>query len=164
MSIFSKLRGAFGGGVRVAIEVPEHFTWEEGFIPVTVHLTGPSSEPARVEELRFHFYDEERGTKSNTGSENGVTYTWASTDAIDLAAGESQTVTIEMPLPYDLDAIEQATAGFGNEGSIGEKLLGNVMRGAMHPPTHLFWFRIRVVARIRGARFGARASQKIRRK
>ncbi|MGF3057455.1 hypothetical protein [Microbacterium sp. YY-01] len=162
MSIFTKMRNAFGGGVSIKIEMPRDFAWEDKVIPVQVHVTGHGTEPRVIDELRFHFFDEKQGTRSNSGEENGINYHWVMDDPIDVPAGASVTETVEMPLPFDVDAIAEASAELGQGSSMTEKVLGSIMRGAMRPPTHIEWFRTSVAAKVEGARFTAKASKKLR--
>lgn len=43
MRIRTKLRHAFGGGIILAMDLPQDFAWEDKVIPLGVHLTRTTS-------------------------------------------------------------------------------------------------------------------------
>lgn len=162
MHILRKLRHAFGGGINLAIDLPKDFAWEDKVIPIRVHLTSKQPQSDAGGELRFYFYDEEKGTRSNSGTENGLNHRWMMHTPIELAAGATQTLEVGMPLPFDSEARASIASEFESSRSIGEKLAASLTLGNMTPPTHLQWFRLRVSLKREGVLFSARASEKIR--
>lgn len=162
MRFLTQVRNRFGRGVEVTMNIPEDFAWEDREIPVDLNLRSRPGQPDTTAEVSFHLYDEPQGTRANSGTEDGVNYRWAMDERIDLASGISLAFPVRMPLPFDGEAIAEATAAIRDGGSIGAKLAGRLMLGAALPPTHLRWFRLCVSVKVEGALLGARASGKIR--
>lgn len=162
MGFFDSLKNAFGGGIHLDLTLPHDFVWEDQTLPVTLQLTNRSSETKTLEEMRFHFYDEAQGARANAGTENGVDYRWAAEQSVEIGAGATLGLTVQMPLPYGADATAQSAAGSGQLHPAVEKVVGGLIRHAMRAPTHLVWFRVNVSAHVEGAKFGAKASEKIR--
>lgn len=162
MSVLAKMRRAFGGGVSASMDLPQDFAWEDRVIPVTVHLSSHPSQADTTVRLRFHLFDEEQGTRSNSGTENGLNHRWEMEDAVVLASGSSQALSIQMPLPFDVDAIREAIAQIDQGVSIGDRVTGSLMLGTILPPTHLVWYRLSLAVKAEGALLPARASGKLR--
>ena len=74
MSILTQLRQFFGRGIRMTMDLPQDFAWEDKVIPFTLHIASDPGQPHTAAQLRFHLYDEEKGTRSNSGTERGVNY------------------------------------------------------------------------------------------
>lgn len=162
MGFFDNLKNAFGGGIHLEIALPNDFAWEDQMLPVTLQLTNRSPQGKTLEEMRFHFYDEAQGARANAGTENGVDFRWATDRVAQIEAGATLTMTVQMPLPYGADLTPQTADGSGQQQSAVEKVVGGLIRHAMRAPTHLVWFRVNVSAHVEGAKFGAKASEKIR--
>ncbi len=112
--------------------------------------------------MKFHLFDEEAGTRSNSGTEHGVNHRWAIGEPITLPAGASVVLPIQMPLPFDAEAIEQAAEATRHGERFVDRLAGRLTLGALHPPTHLPWFRLSAAVKAEGALLPSRASGKIR--
>lgn len=162
MSLLTQLRQFFRRGIQMTMDLPRDFAWEDKVIPITLHLASHPSQADTAAYLRFHLYDEEKGTRSNSGTERGVNYRWEMDEPIELGSGATRSVPVEMPLPFDADAIEAAAAEIEHGTSFAQKLAGRLALGALHPPTHLLWFRLAAALTPEGALFPARASGKIR--
>ncbi|MDO5676174.1 MAG: hypothetical protein Q4G35_01565 [Propionibacteriaceae bacterium] len=91
-----------------------------------------------------------------------MNHRWMMHTPIELAAGTTQTLHVEMPLPFDTEALAAIAGEVESSSSIGEKLAGAFTLGNMAPPTHLQWFRLRISLKREGVLFSARASEKIR--
>lgn len=162
MSLFSWIRKTFGGGGGIAarIALPVSFIWEDKVLPITITLEGHKTEPRTVEELRFRFISDEN-TDDNDHT-RAVDVPWDVREEITLAPGETRVITVEMPLPFDLDAIEAEKPVTSANASRTEKILGNVIRASMQAPTHIRQYKVTLSARVQGARIGAGASAKVR--
>lgn len=163
MGLFSWIRQLTGGGggVGAKIQLPKDFTWEDRFIPVVVTLHGHKSEVRTVESLRFRFSSEESQESSNQ-SGSTVYQEWDVDELITLQPATSQVVTVQMPLPFDLDALEEAMPVAEEGASRTERLLGGLIRSGMRPPLHIRQYKVVLSARVQGFKVGAGASARIR--
>lgn len=154
--------GLFTRGVSVSMHVPRDFAWEDKVIPITLHLSRHPRQPDTTASVRFSFYDENKGSRSNTGSENGVNHRWELSEPVSLASGVSQTLDVQMPLPFNTDAIAEVADLSAGDRSLVERVAQSLALGALRPPTHIPWFRLRVSVKPEGAWLSAGTSAKMR--
>ena len=91
-----------------------------------------------------------------------MSHEWVAQERVSLPAGDSHTMTIDMPLPYNSGDADHVVPETDESSSFGKKLLSNVMKNAMGPPHDIRYYRVTVTARVEGARMGASAQRKIR--
>lgn len=158
MSLFNAVRKLFGGGggVDVALITPQTFTWRDDSIPVTLTFTGHASESRTIESLRFTLEEPNQDSERHTFS-----YPWESVQTIEVPAGSQTTVDVEIPLPFDLDAIDEALPT-GPGTPMAERFLGSLVRSAARPPEHISRYRLKVNAKVQGAKLSASHSTNIR--
>src|SRR5690606_28188682 len=160
MGLFNVVKRALGGGGGVAakLSAPKSFSWADGSIPLTVSLRGHGSEPRTVSELRFRLQDDDQGDDRG----DVVDASWVHAEPFELAPGASHSVTLDMPLPFDLEAIEAAIPATDASTSLTERLLTGLVAGAARPPEHVRHYKVSLNARVNGAKLGATASTSIR--
>lgn len=165
MGLFGSIKRAFGGGggVGAKLELPKSFTWEDAQLAITVTLTGHKEEPRTVEMISFRMQDvpEQEDNNSNITSQHGarLDYTWDSVEVIQLAPGETRTLEVLMPLPYDTAEksalVEPEAVGGGFLG----KILGAVTTG---PPTDIRYYTVQAKVHMTDVKGTANASKQIR--
>ena len=149
-----------GGGIGVSVQLPKDFTWKDRTMPVTLTLKGHKTEPRHVEEIELELRSDE--PQSEASDRSAVYHKWLADDLVDLAPGAEETFTIDMPLPFDLEAIEAAKPQLGADAPVSQRILGSLVSGAMAPPEHIRTYVVTARLRVEGSRVRASASKKIR--
>lgn len=108
MRLLDKMRKAFNaGGIRIALEAPGQFAWEDPVIPVRVTLTGHEADRRSVPHLDFRLRDigdggGPPGTRPAPDRRRPdgriVDHAWRHQLSLHLAPGETRTVTLQVPL------------------------------------------------------------------
>jgi hypothetical protein len=109
MGFLGKIKKAFDkGGVKIEIDVPETFRWQDGVLPVAVHLTGDQDEERVItaidltllEDVRFvHDRDDtptERSRRERQVRESATKHRHEG--PITLGPGESVVLTVDFPI------------------------------------------------------------------
>lgn len=126
MGLFDKIRKAFDtGGIRVRLEAPGHFDWQDPGIPVQVTLTGHDAEPRTVQHLSFTLKDvgDNQGApglrdRDERHRPDGRRFS-ARFDhplGLQLAPGEERVVEVVVPLPGGEEPGLADRMSFGPDG------------------------------------------------
>lgn len=160
MGLFSGLKKFFDtGGIKVALEAPKSFSWDDGGIPVTVTLTG-GKEPKTVTALEFELEDvpeDEDGpvgsrnrSRSRVSSRSRFRMAFTHEGPFELGAGEVRSFELEVPVGAE-----------HNPGSgVAEAVVGAVLGGSIRVGSA--WFRLKVGAPVEGANMTRSTSRRIR--
>lgn len=168
MGLWSKIKKAFdAGGVKMRIDSPEAFRWEDPTLSVAVELTN-STEEERVVTLLEFAIDETRDAserrqadKEQASRRDPRTYmTYGHEVDIRLAPGETTTTTIDVPLSLTgaLDVLDGAGEAPGWMSKVGDAI------GKVRDFTDdEMWYDLSVRQVVEGANVSATKSRRIRR-
>ncbi|HRN30129.1 MAG TPA: hypothetical protein PK781_05775 [Terrimesophilobacter sp.] len=163
MGFFSGLKKMFDtGGVKVALDAPKTFSWDDGGIPVTVTLTG-GDEARTVTALEFEFEDEPDGggspglgsrnrerDRSRISTRSQFRMLFTHEGPFELGAGEVKTFELTVPI-----TTEQ------NPGSgVAEAVIGAVLGGTLN--FGAAWYKLSVGAPVEGAKAVRTTSQRLK--
>lgn len=148
MGLFDKIKKAFDtGGIKVKIEAPKKFDWNDPAIPARVTVTGHESEPRSIAHLSFTLKDDgdNQGApgmrdKDRPHQPDGRRFTahYDHLVALELGPGESRTFDVAVPL----------AAGNGGPGLI-DRMSFNASGATLHFGDQ--WYVLSVAAPVDGA-------------
>lgn len=107
MGFFDTIKGFFNtGGIKVKLDAPGTFVWEQRHINVVVTLTGNKEQPTTVNELEFTLRpDSPPGEKDDSKPGSSFSYRWGHPASIELAPGEVRDVPVKVLLPKPFDQV-----------------------------------------------------------
>lgn len=113
MGIFDRIKGFFNtGGIKVKLDAPGTFVWEQRHINVVVRLTGNKERPTTINELDFTLKPHSPPGPSTSGSSgdhsSSFSYRWGHPVSIELAPGELRDVTVKVLLPKPMGQVDWA--------------------------------------------------------
>lgn len=162
VGLFSGLKKFFDtGGVKVALEAPRSFSWDDGGIPVTVTLTG-GKEPRTVTALEFELEDipeDEDGpvgarnrdrSRTRVRSRSRFRMAFTHEGPFELAAGEVRTFELEVPVGAEHDP------GSG----VAEAVVGAILGGSIRVGSA--WCQLKVAIPVEGANMTRSTSKRIK--
>ncbi len=163
MAFFDKLKGVFDrGGIGLKLELPKKFSWGDPTIPATLTFTGHKSEPRHIEHLSFtlmNYVKQSEDNSSNDRSGNVVQMEHEYPGTIDLAPGQTVTLTIDVPAYIDLADVDAA---------LGEAGVPKLLRGAMTfmgrvstKPEDVTYYELTAFAHVEGVKNPKRTSRRI---
>lgn len=159
MGLFSGLKKMFDtGGIKVSLDAPKSFSWDDGGIPVTVTVTG-GDEPRTVTALEFELEDVPEGDgpvgsrnrgASRVSSRPRFRMTFRHEGPFELAAKEVQTFQLTVPITAEQNP------GSGLMDAVADTLLGGTISfGAA-------WYSLKVGAPVEGAKAIRTTSQRLK--
>lgn len=162
MGLFSGLKKFFDtGGVKVALDAPKSFSWDDGGIPVTVTLTG-GKEARTVTALEFELEDipdDDDGpvgsrnrsrSRSRMSSRNRFRMSFTHEGPFELGPAEVKKFELEVPVGTE-----------HNPGSgVAEAVIGAVLGGTIN--VSAAWYRLSVGAPVEGANMTRSTSRRIK--
>lgn len=108
MGLFDKLKKAFDtGGIKVDLEAPKKFDWDDPVIPARVTLTGHESETRTIQQLSFTLKDDGDNSsgpgmrdRDRPHQPDGRRFsaTYVHLLALELGAGQTRTFDVDIPL------------------------------------------------------------------
>ncbi len=168
MGLWSKIKKAFdAGGVKMRIDSPEAFRWEDPILSVAVELTNTTEEERVVTLLEFAISETRDASerrladKKQASRRDPRTYTtYRHEVAIRLGPGETTTSTIDMPLSLTgaLDVLGADGQAPGWMSKVGDAI------GKVRDFTDdEMWYDLSVRQVVEGANVSATTSRRIRR-
>lgn len=162
MGLFSGIKKFFDtGGIKLALDAPKSFSWDDGGIPVTVTLTG-GKEARTVTALEFELEDvpddddgpvgsRNRGrSRSSSSSRNRFRMAFTHEGPIELGAGEVKTFELTMPVET------QHNPGSG----VADAVIGAVLGGTLN--FGAAYYSLKVGAPVEGANMTNTTSRRIK--
>jgi len=161
MGLFSGIKKFFDtGGIKLALEAPKSFSWDDGGVPVTVTLTG-GQEARTVTALEFELEDvpddddgpvgsRNRGrSRSSISSRNRFRMSFTHEGPFELAAGEVKSFELTVPIE------SQHNPGSG----VADAVIGAVLGGSLN--FSAAYYTLKVGAPVEGANMTKTTSRRL---